>query len=189
MITPDTAQAFFTDMFVKPLAISDLAVIPDADIRAKTQNSVTLYAFLMILKHIFKEDLPEILQSQLIKSFKEMERLGDREHLISMLLYAYQLSEYLNEQQFFTMIEHELSPKIQGEVMSLLQKAEARGRAEGMQQGMQQGELQGKLKGQRETQFAIAKQLLAKGHALTFVAEITLLDLAELELLHKATQH
>ncbi len=114
MITPLSSQAIFADLFVKPLQILDLAAVLDQEIRAKTQQSVTLYAFMMILKHIFNEDLPQLLQTGLLYYFKEMERSGHRELLITMLSYAYKLNEYLNEQQFHTFIEHEFSKEVQG---------------------------------------------------------------------------
>jgi predicted transposase/invertase (TIGR01784 family) len=173
MIEPAASRELFEDFFKTPFCLIDLTTIEDEALRKHLQNRVRGVALLLTLKHVFDKNLQAFFEKVLVDAYKDLDQSGNRDDVADMLYYLLNEGEFLNEEQFWSIINQEFSSEVRGKVMTIAQKLEAR--------GMEKGKIEGKLEGKME----IADRLLSENAELVFIAKITGLSLEKIKELKK----
>lgn len=118
--------------------LCDLSRYNDEEIK----GAVTLRAGLLLLKHIFSEDIGERLPEILKLLSRLLEKRSGLEYLETILRYAASGSDKIREEDIESAVREVLREK-GGDIMpTVAEKWIEQGMRQGMQQGMQQGFLQ-----------------------------------------------
>ena len=99
---------------------------------------------------------------------KKLMTLGAERYIISTMEYAINAGNIDNIKALATFI-NQLSPELEGKVMTLAERLEAKGKAEGMAAG--------KAAGKAEATRRVAASMLSKGLGANLVSEVTGLPL------------
>jgi predicted transposase/invertase (TIGR01784 family) len=169
MIEPEASKELFDSFFKTPFCLIDLATIEDEELRKNLQGRVRGVALLMTLKHIFDKNLQILFEQVLVDAYKRLDQSGNRDDVADMLFYLLNEGEFLSEDRFWLIIHQEFSPEVEGKLMAIAQKLEARGIEKGVE----------------KRNIEIAERLLSENAELAFIAKITGLSLAKIEELKK----
>jgi len=152
----DAPKEFVDQYFLKPFQLIDLGEIEDEELKKHAWSGVLEFA----LKHIFARDILPHIKS-IAGLLAQLDQLGGREFVEIVLQYVLERGELKDREQFFELINDNISHEVGGDIMTLAEQIRDEGRIE--------GELKGKLE--------VAKQLLEDGAEPAFVAKITKLPL------------
>jgi predicted transposase/invertase (TIGR01784 family) len=117
--------------------LQDFSRLDDQDIR----GGVSARTVLLILKHVFRDDLSEQLPKILAQAQEMLENENGREIIFTLLYYLTEGTGKLDEETLGTVLENSVHG---GDIMqSFLKKYYNQGLEQGVQQGIQQGVQQG----------------------------------------------
>ena len=177
MIEPEASRSLFENFFKTPFCLIDLTIIEDKTLRENLQHHVRGIALLMTLKHVFDKNLQTYFEQTLVTAFKQLDRSGNRDEVVDMLYYLLNEGEFLNEEQFWSIIHQEFHPDIEGKVMTIAQRLRASGIEEGIEKGIEKGKLEAKLE--------VAQRMLVEGTDIAFIAKLTGLPIQKIKELQK----
>lgn len=165
----DAPKEFVDQYFLKPFQLIDLGEIEDEELKKHAWSGVLEFA----LKHIFARDIfPHI--KNIAGLLAQLDQSDGREFVEIVLQYFLERGELKDREQFFELINDNISHEVGGDIMTLAEQLKEEGRHE----GMIAGELKGKLD--------VARQLLEDGADLELVARATQLPMPQLK---KLTRH
>jgi predicted transposase/invertase (TIGR01784 family) len=121
--------------------LQDFSQLDDQDIR----GGVSARTVLLILKHVFRDDLPERLPEILAQAGEMLENKNGREIIFTLLYYLTEGTGKLDEKTLGTVLENSVHGG--GIMQSFLKKYYNQGLEQGVQQGLEQGVQQGKQQG------------------------------------------
>jgi predicted transposase/invertase (TIGR01784 family) len=124
------------------------------------------------LKHIFARDILPWLKD-IADTLHQLDIAGGRDFIAIVLQYLLERGELSDKDEFFKLIDTQISHEVGEKIMSLAEQLKEEGLIEGM--------LKGELKKEKE----IAKRLLEEGSDPAFVAKITGLSLDKIKELQK----
>ena len=160
----DAPKSFVDQYFLKPFQLIDLGEIEDEQLKKHAWSGVMEFA----LKHIFARDvLPHI--KNITTLLAQLDQLDGREFVEVVLQYFLERGEIKNKDQFFELINDNISHEVGGDIMTLAEQLREEGKSEGQQQKA----------------FEIARDLLKDGSDPSFVAKITKLTLPQIKDLKK----
>lgn len=180
-------KALAEEFQFKPFRLIDMNTIPDEEIRRHQWSGIMEF----VMKHIHARQFLKSLEGIKLQ-LKILDELGANKYIITTINYCYEAAEIPDEKVFVELFKDSLTPKTQGEIMTLAERLERKGREEGMKAGMQaglekgryegkrEGKLEGKLEGQQESKLEIAKKLIRKGFGISEIVEITGLNVEEI---------
>lgn len=146
-----------------------MASIKDKDLRENLQQHVQAQALLLSLKHVFDDNLQEIMETILISSFQFLDKTGHRDDVADMLYYLYNEGNLSDSTQFWAFLHRKFSHDVEEKVMTLGQQA--------VQQAVQQ------TKEQESEEMAF--RMLDKNLTIDLISEITQLPLEKIKELAK----
>ena len=168
----DAPRELIEKYFLKPFKLLDLGRIDDAVIKQNAWSGIMEF----VLKHIFARDmLPHLRNIQAI--MQQLDQNDGREYLGIVLQYVINESTLNDQNAVIDLINKNLSNEMGENIMSLAQQWKAEGELK--------GELKGKLKGELKGKIETARNMLAEGCDLAFIAKVTGLPHAEVQ----AIQH
>ena len=106
--------------------------------------------------------------------------LGAEHYIISTMEYAIKAGN-IDSIEELAKLTNELSPELEGKVMTLAERLEAKGKAAGMSEGMTAGMAAGMTTGQAEATRRVAASMLSRGFEANLVSEVTGLSI---EIIH-----
>ena len=158
--------------FLKPFQLIDLGKIEDEELKKHAWSGVMEFT----LKHIFARDILPYLQD-ITEIMRRIDQSGGRDYIAIVLEYMFERGELSDRQNFFQLIQHEISPDVGEKVMTLSEQFRAEGRTQGRAEGVAKGIAKGKI----ERELEIVKNLRATGAELTFIAKVTALPLIKVQ--------
>ena len=127
----------------------DLSSYRDEDIR----GMILLRVGLLVMKHIFSEDLPEVL----VKVMELLAELSDKtralEYIETIIRYVVNASEALSLKDLKKIIKESYFEKKEGELMTIAEQLRMEGHQKGLQQGLEKGIEKGQLEDALESVF------------------------------------
>ena len=160
----DAPKAFVDQYFLKPFQLIDLGEIEDEQLKKHAWSGVMEFA----LKHIFARDvLPHI--KNIAGILAQLDQKDGREFVEVVLQYFLERGELKNREQFFELINDNISHEVGGDIMTLAEQLRE----------------EGKCEGQQEKALEIARTLLEDGSDPEFVAKVTRLPLLKIKDLKK----
>ena len=127
----------------------DLSSYRDEDIR----GMILLRVGLLVMKHIFSEDLPEVL----VKVMELLAELSDKtralEYIETIIRYVVNASEALSLGDLKKIIKESYFEKKEGELMTIAEQLRMEGHQKGLQQGLEKGIEKGQLEDALESVF------------------------------------
>ncbi len=168
---PELAQ----NIFLKPIKLIDLSVIPDEEI----QTHKSIAAFELIQKHLRTRDLLQLAQAVLKMLSAD---LPPSELLHRLLKFLVEEGQGTHYSQFIQLVT-ETEPNYREQIMTFAQQLELEGWKKGHQEGEKKGFQEGEKKGKRKTTLELVNNMLATGMQLDKIKELTKLsdqDFAEL---------
>lgn len=123
MIEPEAAKPLLDNLFKTPIKLIDLAAIPDKELRTKLQERVSAQALLLSLKHVFDENLQNILETTLLSVFKSLDEMGYKDDVADLLYYIYNEGNLDDSSKFWTFLHRQFSHDVEEKVMTLGQQA------------------------------------------------------------------
>jgi predicted transposase/invertase (TIGR01784 family) len=136
--------------------LQDFSRLDDRDIR----GGVSARTVLLILKHVFHDDLREQLPEILAQAGEMLENENGREIIFTLLYYLTEGTGKLDEETLGTVLEDSVHG---GDIMqSFLKKYYNQGLEQGVQQGIQQGVQQGIQQGVMQGEQRVLSRLLTK---------------------------
>ncbi len=130
LIKPDASKEIFNTLFTKPFSLVDLAEIKDETLRNQAQNHVKGIALLMALKHVFDRNLQAFFDQTLINLLKQLDQAGDTDEVVDVLYYLLKESEFLDAEQFWSVLHREFSSNVEDKMMTIADKLEEKGKLE-----------------------------------------------------------
>ena len=170
-------QSLAREIFLQPFELVQVNQIPDEHLKQR----VWLGILELSMKHIFKRDILLYIKNML-PLFKQAEDLNGSGYVQTALTYLAKTGEVKDPKEFLEVIQAGLSPDKRGNMATIAQYLEAKGREEGMQQGMEKGIEKGEIRATK----AIARKLLRDGLSLEAVSRATDLSIEELNALIRA---
>ncbi len=161
--------------FLKPFHLIDLGRVSDEELKSHPWVGIMELA----LKHIFSKNLMAALRG-MAEPMRGVVILGGENYVSIVLEYVLDRGDIKNKQDFFELINEQISTEVGEKIMTLREQFIE----EGFNRGKLEGKHEGKLEGKHEAELALAKKLLAAGLELRFVAEMTNLSLEKLALLN-----
>ncbi|TAK73139.1 MAG: Rpn family recombination-promoting nuclease/putative transposase [Gammaproteobacteria bacterium] len=142
--------------FLQPFQLIDLAKIDDKELKQYAWAGVMEFA----LKHIYARDvLPHIID--IIDVLCYLDRSGGRSYVSLVLQYFLERGDIQDIETFFRLINEHISEEIGEKVMTGAERL--------IEKGIEKGKLE------------VAKQLLAKGIEMAFVAQVTGLPVTKIQ--------
>ena len=164
----DAPKELVDRYFLKPFQLLDLNQIDDEVIKQSTWSGIVEF----VLKHIFERDLLPLLPE--ITPRLKFLTLNDGSDFCGIVLqYVLESGEFSDEEAFFKLINSEVSHEIGGQMMSLAEKFE----------------LKGKLEGKLEGALEVAKNMISEGSDQAFIVKVTKLPLDKIQELQKEHQN
>lgn len=130
LIKPDASKEIFSTLFTKPFSLVDLATIKDETLRNQAQDHVKGIALLMALKHVFDRNLQAFFDQTLINLLKQLDQAGDTDEVVDVLYYLLKESEFLDDEQFWSVLHREFSSNVEDKMMTIADKLEEKGKLE-----------------------------------------------------------
>ncbi len=156
----DAPKALVDQYFLKPFQLIDLVEIEDEQLKEHAWSGVVEFA----LKHIFARDvLPHI--KNIANLLATLDKQDGRSFVEIVLQYFLERGEIKSKEQFFELINDNISHEVGGDIMTLAEQL--------------------REEGQREKALEIARSLLEDGSDPSFVAKVTKLPLPQVKDLKK----
>ncbi len=164
---PVLAKKLHTESF----QLIELQKIEDEELRKRVWSGVMEY----VMKRIFAQDILPFLQSiqPLLREISEK----DSNYIIDILWYTLQNGESEQTEEIINTFKDAATEKERSGIMTIAERLIEKGIQQGMQRGRQRGIEDGKKQ--------VAMSMLAKGHDIPFIAEIT--GVSELEIMKLQT--
>ena len=150
-----------------------------------SEQELTSHAFAgtmsFIMRNYFRKHLTHELK-KITANLSQLEACDHTRYLLELIQYILNVDEeHTNVEELIGILQHNLSPAIKGEIMSLAEKL--------IEQGVQKGKIEGKLEGIREgehkKEIEIAERMLAEGSDLVFIEKVTALSIDQIKKLAK----
>jgi flagellar biosynthesis/type III secretory pathway protein FliH len=143
----------------------DLTRYRDEDIKGMIVSHVGL----LVMKHIFQEDLPDIL----VRVMELLAELSDKrralDYVETIIRYVINASDAVSLEELKKIIEQSYFQKKEGELMTIAEQLRMEGHQRGLQQGLQQGLEKGQIEDARdsvldnlEVRFGVTPQDIAR---------------------------
>lgn len=156
----DAPKDLVEQYFLKPFHLIDLGQIEDERLKQHAWSGVMEFA----LKHIFARDiLPHI--ENISTLLYNLDKMDGRSFVEVVLQYFLERGEIKSKEQFFELVNDNISHEVGGDIMTLAEQL--------------------KKEGQKEKALEIARTLLEDGSDPSFVAKVTKIPLPQIKDLKK----
>jgi predicted transposase/invertase (TIGR01784 family) len=158
--------------FLKPFQLIDLGRIADEEIKRNAWVGVMEFA----LKYIYARDILPYLRS-MAEIMRQVDLAGGRNYITIVLEYLLEKGETYNKNAFFELINKEILPEMESDVMTIAEQLRMEGRLEGKKEGIMEGKIEGKIEGKLE----VARRLLAQDIDMELIARVTELSFNQIK--------
>lgn len=146
-----------------------------------SEQELTSHAFAgtmsFIMRNYFRKHLTHELK-KITANLSQLEACDHTRYLLELIQYILNVDEeHTNVEELIGILQHNLSPAIKGEIMSLAEKL--------IEQGVQRGKLEGIREGEHKKEIEIAERMLAEGSDLVFIEKVTALSINQIKKLAK----
>lgn len=132
------------------------------------------------MKYIHAADMLPALEA-MADLMRKLDQSGGRDYLEILLQYALSKGDIEDDGAFFDLIRTKISPDSGGNVMTLAQRLEQRGRMQGREEGFSLG--------RQNEQFEVARSMLADDLDPGMISKYTRLPLEQVEALAKTPEY
>ena len=157
------SRALAESTLLQPFNLIDANTIPDEELKQQVWSGVLTF----MQKHIHTRNLLQCIH-ELMPLFKKLMTLEAEHYIISTMEYAIKAGN-IDSIEELAKLTNELSPELEGKVMTLAERLEAKGKAAGMSEGMAAG----MTTGQAEATRRVAASMLSRGFEANLVSEVT----------------
>lgn len=152
----------------EPMTLIDLSAFSDEDLMAEGKLGV----FLLILKHIYSEDILTTLKA-LGPNMQAIEQKHGGDFIVTVFRYLYEASRVENKDAVDHIAKETFSKETGAEIMTIAEKLKEEGREEGLQEGSYKKAVE------------VARRMISLGNADEQIQLVTELSLAEIRVLRE----
>lgn len=160
----DAPRELVDKFFLKPFQLLDLNQVSDETLKQSMWSGIMEFT----LKHIFERDMLPFIQ-EIAPMLQEIVHRGGRDFTGIVLQYVLESAELSSDQEFFNLINTQISDEEGEKIMSLAEKLRL------------EGEIKGELKGEMK----LIKKMLANGVDPVFISKNTGVSIQKIKELQK----
>jgi predicted transposase/invertase (TIGR01784 family) len=139
-----------------------------------------------IMRNYFRKHLTHEIH-KIIDNLNALESCDHHRYLLELIKYMLNVDEeHTNVQELISILQNNMSPAVEKEIMSLAEKLIEQGIEQGIKQGKLEGIREGEVKGKLEGKLEIAERMLTEGSDLVFIEKVTGLSIDQIKTLAKA---